>query len=174
MKKLLAAVLALALSAALTVTIFAAPNASLNGSDKSETIDVNVTYQDATDSPVVYSVEVEWQEMNFKYISAGSMVWDPSTHEYQNQTTGAWESNTADIKVTNHSNTEVNVSVSYTPDGTTGVTGTITNGSFTLESADGKAVSEADSKLATLTVSGVPTDKAANNLKVGAVTVVID
>ncbi len=172
MKKLFAILTSLALLVSMSVTAFAAePDATLTGDGKSTTIDVNVTYADATSTPTVYSVDVQWQEMSFQYNYAGPMVWNPETHEYQDQARGDWESNTADITVTNHSNAAVNVTVTYTANGTTGVTGTITNGSFTLENAVGKAVAEADAETATLTISGVPTDTTARNLKVGSVTV---
>ncbi len=172
MKKLLTLILALALVASVSVTAFAAePDATLIGDDNSASVDVYVTYEDTTNTPTVYSVDVEWQEMNFTYVSAGTLVWKPETHEYEQQTTGAWETKSADIKVTNHSNAAVDVTVTYTANGTTGVTGTITNGTFTLETAEGKTVAEAPSKTATFTVGGIPTDKKAKDLKVGTVTV---
>ncbi len=172
MKKILILILALLLAASMSVTAFAAePDATLTGDNKSTSVDVYVTYEDATTTPTVYSVDVEWQEMNFNYVSAGTMVWKPETHEYEHQTTGAWESDRANIKVTNHSNAAVDVTVIYTANGTTGVTGTIANGTFTLETAEGKTVAEAPTKTATFTVGGVPTDKNAENLKVGSITV---
>ncbi len=172
MKKFLALILTLALVATMSVTAFAAePDATLTGDDKSTSVDVYVTYEDTTSAPTVYSVDVEWQEMSFLYISAGTHVWNPETHEYEEQTTGSWDSHHADIKVTNHSNAAVDVTVTYTADGTTGVTGTISNGTFTLETAEGKTVAEAPTQTARFTVGGAPTDKNAENLKVGSVTV---
>ncbi len=171
MRKLISAILVLALVATLSVTAFAADN-TLTGSNNSDEIDVNVTYQDGTTQPAIYSVDISWENMNFTYAAEGAMIWDPATHEYQNQTSGGWENETAEIKVTNHSNAAVNVTVSYAAAGNSGVTATVTNGSFSLPSAEGKTVNDASlANTATLTVSGTPSNKEANNLKVGTVTV---
>ncbi len=174
MKKFFIATLAFVLLASITVTAFAAET-ELTDANKSEEIDVNVNYQDGTQTPTVYSVDVVWDSMTFTYNASGTKVWDATTHSYMDNTNGVWANDSADVTVTNHSNADVNVTVTYTEVGASGVNGVISNGDFSITSAVDKAVDDATlTKTATLTVSGVPVDKSANNLKIGTVTVVID
>lgn len=170
MRKLISAILVLALAASLSLTAFA--ENTLTGGNNSDEIDVSVTYQDATTQPTVYSVDVTWESMAFTYRDAGTRTWNPATHKYDVTENGGWNKTSANITVTNHSNAAVNVTVTYAATGTSGVTAQVTNGSFAIESAENKAVTDTSLvKVATLTVSGTPSDKGANNLKIGAVTV---
>ena len=80
-----------------------------------------------------------------------------------------WVDDEGSVTVTNHSNAEVAVTVSFADadNGTASVD--VANGTFTLESAVDKATNAADSETATLTASGIPE----SNAKIGTVTVAI-
>ncbi len=175
MKRILIALFAAASIALTSATAFASNKGGLDGDKQSENIDVNVKFQDDTTTPTVYSVDIVWQDMDFVYVSAGSKVWNADTHEYMNQTVGAWEHDSADITVTNHSNAEIAVKVTYTPLGESGVSGEIIDGEFTIGSAVGLDYNAAElKKTARFEISGIPEDETASNLKVGTVTVAFE
>ncbi len=171
MKKILIALLAAASIAFSAVTVYA-DSGVLTDIEAGKDIDVNVNYNDGTESPDVYSVDIIWESMEFTYNAAGTKDWDATKHEYVDNTTGQWDKDTANITVTNHSNLGIDVKVSYTATDESGVVGEIVNGEFTIDSAVGKATDAAElSKTASLKISGEPSDKTATNLKVGTVTV---
>ena len=167
MKKFFAFVLALALTCALAVTCFAAAAPA--------TGEVKATYAaGATDNTKVYSVDVTFGDMNFTYTDAGTGTWNPETHEYASGAAASWNKTTADITVKNHSNDAVAVTVSYAKDAeyTGAVTGSISEGTFTLATAVGTAVENAPAKTVTFTISGAPV-AGVNNTTVGTITVTI-
>lgn len=169
MRKLLT-VLALVLTVALCAS-FAASATTLTTLTSTST-DVSVNYAEiAIDKTTVYSVDVTWSDVSFAY-SAGSTKWNPEDHEYNSDDeNGSWTDSTGSVKVTNHSNAAVKVDVTYnqasTANGTAKVT--VSNGSFSLSSADGVSYADAATKTATLTASGVPT----SNANLGTVKVTI-
>ena len=78
--------------------------------------DVYATYTSA-DADVVYYVTMTWGDMNFK-VTEKPGAWDPSTHKYGG-TTYEWapaEENGNRISVTNSSNTDLDVAMSFAPD----------------------------------------------------------
>ena len=171
MKKLFALALALVLSCTLAVTCFAANITALGDT---ATNDVNVTYQAGDTSAIVYGVDVVFDDMSFTYTAASQGTWDPDTHTYVDIDQVTWNKTSANIKVTNHSNAAVAVAVTYANvQGYEGaVEASISNGTFTLDSAVDTAVAEAPSKTAVLNIGGAAaaTD---NNTKIGTVTVTI-
>lgn len=65
----------------------------------------------------VYSVDISWQSMEFKFTTT-SATWDPGTHSF-GSATGSWSvlddssHNINTITVTNHSNDNVKANLSY-------------------------------------------------------------
>ena len=156
MKKLFALILSLVMMTALAVPAFAAESpvkAKVMG-DAAE-IAVTGIYK-LVDGSTVYDVDIAWTSMEFTYTQVNT--WVPATEEaegyYKPTGEGQWAP-TADgggkVTVTNNSNADVAATLTFTTD-VDGITGTIANGSFTLESAVGKV--EAPSKTATLTIEG--------------------
>lgn len=127
---------------------------------------------DDTDT-VVYSVDVAWTGLEFTY-SAGTEKWDPTEHDYSDSNDDAdWGNTNGSITVTNHSNAAVAVTVAYA-DATNGdVDVSLTNGTFELESAVGKAVGAAATETATLAVDTETSTAPAADATVGTVTVTI-
>ena len=178
MKKIFAAIIALAMVFSLSVTAFAA-----EGSDtgiqpgESSSIDVTAKTESDTSTETKYSVDITWESMTFTYTEKGTKVWDPATHTYSTDTTGSgWDKTTAEITVTNHSNAEVTATVTYAEaDQSSGITGTISNGSKTLASGVEGKYDDADSLEATLTISGTPADSVgADGVVIGQITVKIE
>ena len=172
MKKLLT-ILALVLTVALCAS-FAASADTLDISNvSSASKDVTLTYDalvEDTDT-TVYSVDVTWTDVAFSY-DAGTTQWNPEKHDYSAVgDAAAWTDGEGSVTVTNHSNAEVLVQVTFakadTPNGTADIA--VTGGSFTLDSAVDVAVDAADSQVATLAASGVPADAST----IGTVTVSI-
>ena len=112
MKKILSFVLVLVMIFSLSVTAFAAEEIT-NTNDSSST-DVHGTYIAGTSGGTVFSVDISWTDMNFTYYGASSPVWDPVTHTYSGEEReSGWADSNAYIEVTNHSNTHINVNLSY-------------------------------------------------------------
>lgn len=155
---ILALVLVVAMCASFAVS--AAPiEKTITSATGSEQQNISLTYNAATDdTTAVTSVDVVWDGMEFVY-NAGTNKWNPESHAYDiSNNDGAWTDSTATVKVTNHSNKDVNVKVEYTQNSTTKVAATVSdNGTATLESAVGKTVENAATKTFTITASGAPT-----------------
>lgn len=96
----------------LSITAFAAE--SMTGTNDTSSTDVHGTYIAGTSGGTVFSVDISWTDMNFTYYGASSPVWDPVTHTYSGEEREAgWADSNAYIEVTNHSNTHINVNLSY-------------------------------------------------------------
>ena len=151
-----------------------------NGSDSRN---VYVTYQAGASSPTIYSVDIVWQSMEFTYTAASEGTWDPETHAYTNKQNASWSYANNKITVTNHSNTEVKATFSYTPaTNYSAVNGTfvgvdnkaLTNATLTLSSAVGSARDVAPSGDAFLSLSGELSSSLENKTICGTVTVTIN
>lgn len=171
MKKLLVLSLAIVMMFAMATTSFAA----ITAADGSETADVTAKYKaGATDGEIVYSVNVTFDNMTFTYTGKGASKWDPESHSYPEVAAEGWDKTEANIKVTNHSNASVAVTVSYTESANAGdVDGAISNGTFTLATAVETTVENAPTNTAKLTISGTPAESATAGVVVGTVTVAI-
>ena len=173
MKKLFT-ILALVLTVALCAS-FAVSAETLTALGTTAPQNVTVDYQPATDDTdtVVYSVDVAWADLEFTY-NAGTEKWNPTAHDYTTSNDdGEWTNTNGSITVTNHSNADVAVTVGYT-DATDGaVDVSLTNGTFELESAVGKAFAEADADTATLAVDTATSTAPTADATVGTVTVTI-
>ena len=116
MKKIVA--LALALALALSLATVSASAETISGSGSTASHDVKATYQSGGTGGTVYSVDITWGSMEFTYTAASAGTWDPETHSTSGGGSGTWAPKTADgdkITVTNHSNTGVTASLTYTP-----------------------------------------------------------
>lgn len=164
MKKLLAVLMSLVMLMALPICV----NAAEPGDHQD--IDVNVTYKDEVQTVHVYQVDLSWESMSFTYTNNGTKTWDAEKHEYVVTSEGSWDKTTAKITATNHSDNAVTVSFAYNDAAANdGVSGSLDVTSKVLASAVGKTVAQADSVVATLTITGEPTETA----KVGTITVTI-
>lgn len=110
MKKIISLILALALVMSLSVTAFAAEGITNGGTDTS---DVKGTYS-STATVTVYSVDITWEGLSFTYNGEFEGTWNPETHEYENGTAAGWAAGNGTITVTNHSNTAITATPSYT------------------------------------------------------------
>lgn len=153
------------------ITAFAAED-TLQGADESHDIDVEAKYVDGTTTPDVYSIDVTWGAMQFTYTTSGTKEWDPASHEYTGNFSGAWTASGNTVTVTNHSNKAVNVTFSYAKAaGFDRLNGTLSVTSHTLSAGVVGDVQGADSISTALTLSGTLTSDVAEFTKVGSVTV---
>lgn len=131
----------------------------LTSLDESATVDVVITYEESTVSTdVIYSVDVEWTDMNFVYGGATAQ-WNPSEHSYSTQTKDPdWIKKDGKVTVTNHSNSAVGVSIAFDkadePNGTADLT--VSEANFDLASAENVEFNAAPQKISELTATGVP------------------
>ena len=135
--------------------------------------DVELTYSSLSEDEdtIVYSADVVWSDVSFAY-DAGTTKWNPEKHDYSaSGSSAAWTDGQGEVKVTNHSNADIDVTVSFVVAATANGTATINvaNGEFTLTSGVGVTYANADSAIATLTADGQPT----SNATIGTLTVQI-
>ena len=171
MKKFLSIALALVLTLALSVTCFAEVIKIDNNEVDKATKTVTAKYVGPSYSTDVYGVDVEFGAMEFTYTAAQQGTWDPDTHSYTGAAAATWTADGNTVEVTNHSNVDITVTVAYAnAQGVTGVTGTVTNGTFDLAAGVVDAYDDAATGTATLTLAG---EIAAANDAIGTVTVSI-
>ena len=138
MKKILAALLALAMIACMSIPAFAGQATLEELGDQA--IDVEATFEDRDDVTVnVYSVNVEWEEMSFTYKTAKTTyTWNPENLDYDEVTDPAgWDKASAAITVTNRSDLAVAVTATATNGFT--VTGAGTVASAIVEDGENAA-----------------------------------
>lgn len=185
MKKLITTVLITAVAASMSLTAFAANtenSGTINNDNGSKDITVNAKYVDNTATRDVISADIEWGAMEFTYTVGGTKKWDAENHKYtvENSTSG-WSENGNTIKVTNHSNVDINANFSYTKDANNTLDGSFTygngktaaNGTVKLNAGVENQKDSADYVIATLTLSGTPSNTMKTLTKVGTVTVKI-
>ena len=167
MKKSAIALMGLACTLAVSSAAFAAdlPDPSTHA--------VNGRYQANSTVETVYSVDVAWDSMEFTYTVDSEGTWNPATHHVDGASEGQW-SGDGDVKVTNHSNAKVKVAVTYAAeDSYSDITGSFSNGSFQLATAEGTQVDSAPNQTATLTLSGELDKSVDTSTKLGTATVTI-
>ena len=175
MKKLIATALALTMTLSLSTTALAAGNVDGAGTGPQEPIDVTAKYNDGATEPTVYSVDLTWEDMTFTYSESGSRTWDPDTHTYTDTTSAGWDKTAAAVTATNHSNTEVTVSFTYTPQADTDVTATMSKDSFKLAAGVENKPNEAATDSSILTITGTPNNSVtAEGVTIGTITVTIE
>lgn len=175
MKKLIATALALTMTLSLSTTALAAGNVDGAGVGSQDPIDVTAKYNEGATEPTVYSVDLTWEDMTFTYNESGTRTWDPDTHTYTDTTSAGWDKISAAVTATNHSNTEVTVSFTYTPQGTTGVTASMSKDSFKLAAGVENKPNEAATDSSNLTITGTPNNSVtAEGVTIGTITVTIE
>lgn len=177
MKKLIATALALTMTLSLSTTALAAGNVDGAGVGSQVPIVVTAKYNDGATEPTVYSVDLTWEDMTFTYNESGTRIWDPDTHTYTDTTSAGWDKFTAAVTATNHSNTAVTVSFTYTPQGDTGVTASMSKLSFILAAGVENYPDEAATDSVVLTIKGdtKPNDSVtAEGVTIGTITVTIE
>lgn len=178
LKKMAALSLVAALGMTAGSTVFAETITTQGGSTQPHNVTGN--YVAGSSSDTVYSVDVQWGAMAFTYTAPSEGTWNPADHQYDGGTgTGSWTcaDGAGNITVTNHSNQKIAATVSFTAaTGFSGVTGSFTSDTLTLENAAEKALANpdgADSLTTTLSLSGAPDAEFTNGEKVGEVKVTI-
>ena len=167
MKKIITLLMALAMVMSLSVTAFAS---DLGGSK-----DVTAKYEQNESEQPIYNVDLNWGDLTFTYTETTTKVWNPDTHTYDTTTTGSWDKTESSITVTNHSNVSVDVSMSVTPVGGTGVNVTLIGGSSTLSAGEVDNVDGAASVTGTVKISGKPNSTVTEaGIKVASITVTIE
>ncbi len=159
MKKLCTLFLAIIMIATLALPVFAEESVDANGGSANVNVNGVIQYTGSSETQII-SVDVAWENMTFTYVEGVHFGWNPETHEYAGAYEGYWENDRADITVTNHSNTEVNATLSF-ESGVDTVSGAFTEGSGTMDdgvlelaSAVDTEVEEAPSATATFNISG--------------------
>ena len=177
MKKLIATALALTMTLSLSTTALAGGNVDGAGLGSQDPIDVTAKYNDDATEPTVYSVDLTWEDMTFTYNESGTRTWDPDTHTYTDTTSAGWDKVTAAVTATNHSNTKVTVSFTYTPQGTTGVTASMSKLSFILYAGVENKPNDASTNSSLLTINGSTKPNGsvtAEGVTIGTITVTIE
>ena len=175
MKKLIATALALTMTLSLSTTALAAGNVDGAGVGSQDPIDVTAKYNDDATEPTVYSVDLTWEDMTFTYNESGTRTWDPDTHTYTDTTSAGWDKVSATVTATNHSNTEVTVSFTYTPQGATGVNASMSKDSFKLAAGVENKPNEAATDSSNLMITGTPNNSVtAEGVTIGTITVTIE
>ena len=168
MKKIFALVLSLAAVLSFTATPAFAADSKIDTTTPSASCEVKATYNAGTSGTTVYSVVITWGAMDFEYNDG---AWDPDTHKYD----ASWTPNGNTVTVTNHSNADVTVKLSYAAaeEKYAGINGSFDKDTLELVSAVGKDVNDdALTKSAALTLDGV-LDSAAKDVVVGKITVTL-
>lgn len=177
MKKLIATALALTMTLSLSTTALAAGNVDGAGVGSQVPIDVTAKYNDSATEPIVYSVDLTWEDMTFTYNESGTRTWDPDTHTYTDTTSAGWDKYTAAVTATNHSNANVTVSFTYTPQGDTGVTAYMTRRSIILYAGVENRPDDASTDSSVLTIKGDTKPNSsvtAEGVTIGTITVTIE
>lgn len=175
MKKLIATALALTMTLSLSTTALAAGNVDGAGVGSQDPIDVTAKYNNSTADPIVYSVDLKWDDMTFTYNESGTRTWDPDTHTYTDTTSAGWDKTYAAVTATNHSNAQVTVKFDYTPQGATGVRAIMSRDSFQLAAGVENKPNEAATDSSFLVIIGTPNNSVtAEGVTIGTITVTIE
>lgn len=173
MKKVFAVVMAFTILFCYSVIGFAADYTLAEKNMKE--IDVIAKYSASVNTPEVYSVDISWDSMTFTYTQNDTKNWDADNHSYVTETDGGWNKTTSSVKVTNHSNVAVDVSIEYTAIADTGVSGSLSKESAVLSQGEEGNYDGADSVTSVLTVSGKPTSGVSSEgIKVGSLKITIE
>ena len=114
-------------------------------------------------------------DMTFTYNEFGTRTWDPDTHTYTDTTSAGWDKTYAVVTATNHSNAEVKVSFTYTPQGDTGVRALMSEDSFQLAAGVENKPNEAATDISILMIFGTPNNSVtAEGVTIGTITVTIE
>lgn len=131
MKKLISAILTLAVALGLGVPALAAEQAI----NTEGTHNISIVGTGSSSYQIdKLSFVVAWESMSFEYTAGNRGTWNPGTHSFEGKTDGSWTTEKRKITVTNHSNVKLEVRFGFA--GTGGITGSFSKSAFTVESAD--------------------------------------
>lgn len=185
-KKFLSIFFALLLAGTMSASVFAGDIDESSGSEQQQ---VTLTAELSEPAPD-YLVTITWESLSFTYQQGEQpSQWNHSQHKYDSEgTVGTWEnassSETASVKITNHSNVAVNAEATYngtytngTPNNgvTVSVSGACLNTETKLDAATPETVTDPGTTETVLTVkvSGEPKDVISSNTLAGTITVTI-
>lgn len=142
--------------------------------DAQDSISVYGKYVENSEG-IIYSININWGDMLFTYTEPSKGTWNPQTHDYDNPITGGWSSNGNIIEITNHSNVDVTITLSYSSKTELDITPTATfsNEYFTLKTAEGTSVDNAPSKSVSLELSGEIDKNIVDNQEIGSISIKI-
>ncbi|MBR2987868.1 MAG: hypothetical protein IKC63_07590 [Clostridia bacterium] len=158
------------------IPAFAADISTNNGNAQ---VTVNGTYVTGTTAAEVISVDVAWGSMSFTYQDTDEGKWNDKTHKYDDVVDAYWTcaADANKITVTNHSNTPVEATLTFTKaEGTniegafTETVGTANDGVMALATAVGTTYENAPSVTAYFNVTA---GKITANGTLGTVTLTI-
>lgn len=152
----------------------APPITSVDGND---THDVKATYDAQDKADIVYSVDIEWGSMEYKYTVSSEGTWDPETHSFKDATKGEWTCNDGEDEVTvkNHSNAPVKAAFSYTPEADYNtITGNFDEKTVDLPTAEDTELSNAPKATSTLSLSGALKKNVTTPTTIGTATVTLN
>lgn len=141
------------------------------------TKDVQATYVATDEAETVYSVDIEWGNMQYTYTIDSEGTWDPETHSFTNASEGKWicSEGANKVKVTNHSNAAVKAAFNYEAEsGYESIGGSFNNQETTLPTAEGTEVSKAPNDTATLSLSGALKKNVTTATTIGTATVTLN
>lgn len=127
---------------------------------ESQSVDLTVNYQEREAAGTVYSLDVTWEDSDFtfNYTAGQQGAWNPAEHEYSQTANAGWTDDDLSVKVVNHSNAAVNVSISiHDADANDDLTVTADKQTYTLATAENTAVQDAPEVEFILTIAGTPT-----------------
>ncbi len=166
MKKIFALILTLTMVFSLAALPAFADESKLDNTTPAAYKDVKATYNAGDSAKTVYSVNITWGAMDFKYNDG---AWNPETHKYD----ANWSATGNTVTVTNHSNADVDAKLTYTAaEGYEEITPTFNKDTLNLKSAVGTDVNNAPTDSAELELSGV-LNNAAKDATVGTITVTL-
>lgn len=144
----------------------------------SDTRDVKATYYANTKAETVYSVDIEWGNMEYTYTIDSEGTWNPETHQFDGASgEGNWSCDTGanQVTVTNHSNAAVKANFSYvSEEGYDGITGTFDKNTQDLATAEGTEVLNAPKETSTLSLSGALKKNVTTPTTIGTATVTLN
>lgn len=175
MKKLFVTLLAFSLIACMAFSANAATVTSVEAGSNTASQQITITLTDSTTSgttttPTVYSVDVAWSAVALTYTLTGNgenqeILWNPGNHRYElssegDTLTGAWDNDSFDVTVTNHSNAAIVASIEL-PENQNGVIFSADSSEINVARADeGDSLgtpSKAPYGKFTVSVDGIPT-----------------
>jgi hypothetical protein len=173
MKRLLAIILATVFVSVCGISALA--DETNNGGNT--TITVNGNFVAGASAGTTVSVNVAWDAMSFTYTEGDAGEWLPNDHEYAEDASGYWSDTGKNITVTNHSNTAITATLSFTAANGTNITGAFTESSGTandnilaLPTAEGTNYANAPQTTATFKITG---GTITQNSTLGTITVFI-
>ena len=167
MKRIFQFLTMLILACCLTLAVSAADG-------NSQRIQVTAKCEIESYAPASYSLDISWTDMNFVYTESQTHTWNPKNHSYKTSTKKKWTDKEASITVTNHSNVDVRVKITFEPVEGTGITGVLKYASKKLKAGEAGNYEGADSMTAMLTVRGTPTEMiGSESTKIGEIVVTV-